>query len=322
MTKPSDMVSPIDPRLKGLPQDPYDFSVVLGGPLFQLLRRAHLCGDALELLRRRMLVLSLLAWLPLLVLSVWGGEALGGSATVPFLWDVETHVRFLLTVPLLIAAELVVHIRMRLAVQQFLERDLIPERARGRFEAAVASGLRWRNSVWAKVCLIGLVYSVGVLIVWRGHVALQTATWYAVPTGGRLQPSLAGYWYGYVSLPLFQCLLLRWYYRLCIWARFLWQVSRIELRLVPTHPDRAGGLGFLTSIVPAFMPLLLAQGALYAGMIANRILFLGAKLPEFKFDLVFVGAVLLFAVLGPLLVFTPQLARAKRTGLREYGVLA
>jgi hypothetical protein len=81
-------------------------------------------------------------------------------------------------------------------------------------------------------------------------------------------------------------------------------------------------LGFLSNSAYAFMPLLLAQGALYAGMMANRILFLGATLPAFKIDLVLVGAVLLFAVLGPLLVFIPQLARAKRTGLREYGVLA
>jgi hypothetical protein len=91
---------------------------------------------------------------------------------------------------------------------------------------------------------------------------------------------------------------------------------------VPTHPDRAGGLGFLSNIVYAFTPLLLAQGALYAGMLANRILFLAAKLTAFKIDLALVGAVLLFVVLGPLLVFIPQLAWAKRTGLREYGVLA
>jgi hypothetical protein len=322
MAKQSNIMSQNSHESLGLLQDPYDFSLILGGPLYQLLRRAYLSGDALELLRRRILVISLLAWLPLLVLSLWEGQALGGSATVPFLWDVEIHVRFLLAVPLLILAELVVHMRMRLVVKQFLERELIPESARTRFEAAVASVLRWRNSVWAEVCLIGLVYGVGVLIVWRDHVALQTATWYAVPAGGQLKLSLAGYWYGYVSLPLFQFLLLRWYFRLFIWARFLWQVSRLELRLVPTHPDRAGGLGFLSNSAYAFMPLLLAQGALYAGMIANRILFLGATLPAFKIDLVLVGAVLLFAVLGPLLVFIPQLARAKRTGLREYGVLA
>jgi hypothetical protein len=100
------------------------------------------------------------------------------------------------------------------------------------------------------------------------------------------------------------------------------QGQHIELSLVPTHPDGAGGLGFLSHIVYAFTPLLLAQGALYAGTIANRIFFLGAKLPEFKSDAALVVVVLLFAVLGPLLVFIPQLRRAKWMGLREYGVLA
>ena len=104
-----------------------DFSLVLGGPLYQLLRRAHLTGDTLELLRRRVLVIPLLAWLPLLVLSALGGQALGGSATVPFLLDVEVHVKFLIAVPLLIIAELVVHQRMRFVVKQFLDRNLIAE---------------------------------------------------------------------------------------------------------------------------------------------------------------------------------------------------
>ena len=93
--------------------------------------------------------------------------------------------------------------------------------------------------------------------------------------------SLAGWWHTLVSVPIFQFLLVRWYFRLFIWTRFLWQVSRIELQLVPTHPDRAGGLGFLANIVYAFAPLLLAHGALLAGLIADRIFFAGAKLPQF-----------------------------------------
>jgi hypothetical protein len=322
MAKQSNIVSQNSPESLGLLQDPYDFSLILGGPLYQLLRRAYLSGEALELLGRRILVISLLAWLPLLALTVWAGQALWGSVTVPFLWDVEVHVRFLVALPLLILAELVVHERMRLVVKQFLERHLVPEHERSRFEAAVASALRWRNSAVAEVLLIGLVYGVGVLLVWRHYVALDTATWYAVPAGEQLQRSPAGLWYGYVSLPIFQFILLRWYFRLFIWARLLWQVSRLELSLVPTHPDGAGGLGFLSNIVYAFTPLLLAQGTLYAGMIANRIFLLGAKLPEFKSDFALLVAVLLLTVLGPLLVFIPQLARAKRTGLREYGVLA
>jgi len=62
------------------PQDPYDFSLVLGGPLYQLVRRAHLSGDALELLRRRVIVISLFAWLPLFILSMLGGYLIGGPA--------------------------------------------------------------------------------------------------------------------------------------------------------------------------------------------------------------------------------------------------
>ena len=75
-------------------RQPQDFSLVLGGPLFQLLRRSHLSDNALELVRRRLLVISLIAWLPLLVLSLVEGKALGGRAAVPFLLDVEVHVRF------------------------------------------------------------------------------------------------------------------------------------------------------------------------------------------------------------------------------------
>jgi hypothetical protein len=302
------------------PKDPYDFSVVLGGPLYQMVRRAHLSGDALELVRRRMITIPLLAWLPLLILSVLGGRAWGGAVRVPFLMDIEVHARFLLTLPLLIVAELVVHQRMRPVARQFLERGLIPETSRARFDAALASALRLRNSVVAEVVLIAFVYIVGGLYIWPNYVALDVTTWYA---GGRgRQLSLAGWWFVGLSLPLYQFMLLRWYFRLFIWTHFLWQVARCELSLMPTHPDRAGGLGFLSGIVVAFTPLLMAHGTLLAGMIANRIFFQGATLPAFKMELGAVVALLLLVVLGPLLLFVPHLGRARRVGLREYGTLA
>ena len=86
-----------------------DFSLVLGGPLYQLFIRARINTDTLGLLRRRVLVISLFAWLPLLLLSVWTGDAAGGVSKVPFFYDVDVHVRFLLALPLLLVAELVVH---------------------------------------------------------------------------------------------------------------------------------------------------------------------------------------------------------------------
>jgi len=303
-------------------KDAQDFSLVLGGPLFQFLRGTHLSDDALLLLRRRVLVITLVAWLPLLVLATLQGNLVGNKVAVPFLLDLEVHIRFLVAVPLLIAAELVVHQRLRSVALTFLERDLIPASALTQFDRALTSAYRLRNSPAAEVLLLAAVYGVGVLIVWRRYIALDVATWYHTPSAQGAQLLPAGIWYGYVSLPIFQFLLLRWYFRLFIWARFLWQVSRLRLGLIPTHPDRLGGLGFLSNTAYAFEVLLLAHGALLAAQIANRIFFAGARLPEFKLEIAAVAAFLLCLVFGPLLLFAPQLARTKRTGLNEYGTLA
>jgi hypothetical protein len=299
------------------------FSLVLGGPLYQLFRRAHLSGNGLELLRRRIVVISLFAWLPLLLLSALNGQLLDGEVVVPFLLDVEVHVRFLIAMPLLIVAEIVVHRRMHLVVRQFLERNLIPESAKARFDSAIASALRLRNSVPAELLLVALVYGVGVFIVWRVYTVLDTSTWHTLPaeaTDRKL--SAAGMWYAYVSLPLFQFLLLRWYFRIFIWLRFLWQVSRIDLNLLPIHPDRVGGLGFLSNTAYAFVPLAVAHGAVLSGQIANRIFHLGAELLSFKAEIALVVCFVQFLVFAPLLLFSLQLAQAKRAGLREYGTLA
>jgi len=299
-----------------------DFSLVLGGPLFQLLRRAHFTGDALELMRRRTLAIALFAWLPLLVLSALEGRALGGGLAIPFLKDADVHVRFLVALPLLVVAELVVHRRLRFVVAQFRERELVPASAAERFDAALTAAFRLRNSAIAELALLAFVYVVGVSLIWRQYTAISAATWYADPAATGIELTLCGVWYGYVSLPLFQFLLMRWYFRIFVWARFLWHVSRIELALVPTHPDRVGGLGFLSNTAYAFVPLAAAHGAMLAAMIADRIFFLGAGLLDFKVEASVMVAYLLVLVFGPMLVFTPRLAEAKRRGLREYGTLA
>ena len=303
-------------------REPAEFSLVLGGPLYQLWRRSRLAGDNLQLPRRRVITLALLAWFPLLLLSIAEGLAWGDRVQLPFLFDIDVHVRLLIALPFLVLAELIVHQRMRQVVRQFVERDLLPDAAQEKLDSAVASAMRLRNSLTIEVLLLAFVYIVGVGIVWRSQGALDLTSWYSVAADGKFAPSLAGWWFGCVSLPLMQFLLLRWYFRLFIWARFLWQVSRIDLKLMPTHPDRCGGLGFLASVSYAFAPVLFAQGAMLAGVMANRIFYMGATLPEFKLELFGIVFVMIFVILGPLLVFIPNLAAAKRVGMREYGTLA
>jgi len=301
-----------------LSEDAENFSVVLGGPLFQLLRRAHLSDDSFGMLKRRVLFISLIAWLPLLIFSVLERNALNKILPIPFLFDIEIHMRFLLALPLLVYAEYLVNNRMRPIVRQFSERNLVENPAD--LEGPVRSAFRLRNSMVAEIILIAIVYSVGIMV--RREAAVSTSTWYAILKDGKTTWTNAGIWYAYVSLPIFQFILVRWYFRIFIWGRFLWQISRLKLNLIPTHPDRVAGLGFLGNTVYAFSPILMAHGVLLSGMIANRIFFTGATLVAFKLEIFAMILVLLAIVLSPLLVFAFQLNQAKRTGLREYGVLA
>jgi hypothetical protein len=306
-------------------KEPTDFSLVLGGPLFQLLVRSHLATPALDLMKRRIVFLSMFAWLPLLLLSLVDGKALG-SVGLPFLYDIEMHARFLLALPLLIVAEIMVHQRTRLVVGQFTDRGIISVEVLPKFKEVIDSAMKLRNSVVIELILVILVFVAGNYLWSKASgmekIGSSAGTWLTSTAGIGAQLSPAGYWYSFVSRPLFQFILLRWYFRLFIWARFLWQTSRLELNLIPTHPDRAAGLGFLGMSSTAFAPLLMAHGALLAGLMANPIFFAGAKMTDFKMEIFGAVAILLLLVLGPLLVFSPRLMRAKRTGLREYGTLA
>jgi hypothetical protein len=302
-----------------LPEEPYDLSLVLGGPLFQLFRRSHLTGDSLDLIYRRLLIITLVAWLPLLLLATLNSSA-GNLARLSFLHDVEVHVRFLIALPILVAAELIVHERIRPVVRNFVERRIVLPEDLSRFQRAIESAIGLRNSIPVELGLLLVVYTVG-LWFWHHRIRLDASTWYAMPGGPwRLTP--AGFWYVFVSIPVVQFLLLRWYLRLLIWFRFLWHVSRINLKLIPTHPDRSAGLGFLGKSAYAFGPLLFAQGSLLAGLVASRVLYRGESLQSFKLQVGGFIAFFVLAILGPLLMFTPQMARAKRKGLADYGVLA
>ena len=126
--------------------EPADFSLVLGGPLYQLLRRTRLSDDALTMVHRRIVAGVLITWLPLLLLSAWEDRLWWGVVEVPFLPNVEVHTRFLLALPLLIFAEFGVHLRMRRLLSQFIARALRATADRPRVDAAVASAMRLRNS--------------------------------------------------------------------------------------------------------------------------------------------------------------------------------
>jgi len=300
-------------------QEPTDFSLVLGGPIFQFFRKSHLAGDGLQLLHRRLLVITFLAWIPLLILAAVN-PSVGETGRLAFFHDVEVHTRFLLALPILVAAELIVHSRLRPVVRRFVERGIVLPNDLPRFHNAVNSAVRLRDSVAVELGILLFLYPLS-LWLWSERPSIVSSTWYGTP-GSPWHLTAAGFWYVFVSIPILRFILFRWYLRIFIWFRFLWQVSRIDLHLIPTHPDRAAGLAFLGKSAYAFGPILFAQGAMLAGVVAERVLYRGQSLISFKVQIAGFVVFFFFFFLGPLLMFTPRLAQAKRKGLADYGLLA
>lgn len=301
-------------------QEPPDFSVVLGGPLYRMLRRSHLAGSRQQLLRRLAAISIVICWVPLALLSLAQGHFLGGVKLF-FLHDIETHVRFLVSLPVLLLSEVIVRERIGPVLRNFVERQVVSPEELPKFYAAVNSATRIHNSVAAEIALFVLVFTAGRW-TWRLQIAPDIASWYAYSQGGQLHLTMAGYWFAFVSVPLFQFILLRWYVRYLIWFWFLLRVSHLTLQLPVLHPDGAGGLGFLGETSLAFAPLLFAHSALLAGQIASRVLYDGGKLMASELTIIGFSVFSIVAAVAPLLSFTTKLIGAKLRGLEKYGAFA
>jgi hypothetical protein len=304
---------------------PPDFSLVVGGPLYQLYVKAGLASEALQLVVRRMFIMSMICWAPLLVISAYE-HLLNGRVTMPFLRDPEVHLKFLVALPILIAAEVFVHRRMRLILVQFLDRGIIEQKDYPRFQELIRSAMRLRDSAIAELVLIAVVVAFSI-IMWR-HSSMLTisgvtiSSWYAANDGEAWHLTRAGSYYALVSLSIFRFILLRWYFRLFVWYRFLWQVRGMPLHLNLYHPDQAAGLAFLSVSLVAFSPVFVAQTTVLSGIIFSRILYQRERLMDFLPEMT--GAVLLFLILAalPTFFFVVLLERTSRLARREFGAFA
>jgi len=298
-----------------------EFSLFRGGLLHRFWLKIGLSGIDLEMVSRRILLVMAVTWLPLLILSVINGTAFKGDVGIPFFQDAAVQARFLAGLPFLLYGEVFAHRRMESRIQNFLRRSILTGEEIPKFQAAIDRAHRIRDSIWLEIGIAVLVCTVGVWS-WRSQMVFGTSGWFADPDGTNLNLTLAGYWLAFVSVPIFQFIIGRWYARFLIWLWFLWRVSRLKMDLMPTHPDRAAGIGFLTRATYSFGFVLLTQGAMLSGLIANLVLHNGQHLMEFRMQAI--GYIVFFVglVLAPLTVFIPSLVAAKRKGLSEYGALA
>lgn len=293
-----------------------DVSLVQGGPLYTLGRRVGLPAGGRGLIRLG-LILAALAWIPLAVLAAVEGHVTGG-VTVPFINALGTHVRLLVLIPLYFLAEAGFDLRAGQALRALVESQVVPASQRPALASVLRRAGGWSQSALAEAALILLV----VILAWQGVRAglpHDVSTWRHAPDGSR---TIAGAWYAFAAVPLFQFLTYRWALRLLAWGAVLWRLRGLDLHLMPTHPDRAGGLGGLGVVQVALTPLAFGFSCLFVAGAAEHALFAGADVRRQAIPLVAMVAAIAGVFVAPHLVFTPKLLGTKQRGQLEYGTLA
>jgi len=297
------------------------FSLTRGGPAYEAMRRVGLVTRDSPRVVLRSLLLIAITWVPLVILAAVEGVALGDRVTVPFLLDVTVYARFLLAFPLLIMAGPAVDRGLERAVNGLLSTGIVPDTERPKLEAAVGRLTRMRDWIVPEV----LILVLGFLASWFTRHAVFEASissWQELGAGSDARVTLAGRWLNLIGMPIYSFLVLRWFWRIGIWTAFLRRVSKLELRLVPTHPDRVAGLGFLGGAHCVFGFIVATLSIGIAGRGAFLVMYAGWTLDTLKGALWVFLAFALVLAFGPLLVFTPALMRVKKKGTLEYGGLA
>jgi len=298
-----------------------DSELFAGGPPGRLQRSLGLIKPDEPRIIHRTIFVAVVGWIPLVVLAAVQDSALWGDNMRSLLLDFAVYARSLIAAPLFVLAELVCIPQLGRIVRHFLDAGLVPESERPRFDSAIISTRRLRDSKAAEVITIVLTY-VLIIALFRHVPPGEFPAWHKSGSGEHQVLSLAGWWHSLVSIPLLNVLFFGWLWRLFLWGRLLLLLSRLDLQLIPAHPDHAAGLKFVSQSLRAFSLLGCALGAIVAGFVANHIVHAGVPPTAYLYLIggLVVGVVLLFS--GPLFMFSDKLLRAQRQGIFEYGALA
>jgi hypothetical protein len=296
---------------------------VQGGPLYRIQQRLGLIPRRGLGISRRMIFFTLLTWVPIMVWAIVNERVFLGVVTEPLLQHFGVHVRCLVAIPLLITAEAVAQAISRQIFPCFVTSGLVTEDMIPRFVEILRQAVRLRDSWLAAAMMVVLA----VLLAWRfmgadGALHEDTLSWAISGESGLPRMGFGGWWFLFVVRPVFIFFLLHWVWKLFVAAVVFWRIAHLDLRLVPLHPDRVGGLGFLEQAPFAFSLVILAISSVVASHWAHQILYHEAHVTSFMPQLALFMVIIVVIFLGPLLLFSPQLGQLKRHSLLAYRALA
>ena len=299
--------------------DELTFSLVRNDPWFRLQRAIGLIPSEGLGIVRRCLVFALVTWLPIAVWAFYWRRLFPGEIAEPLLQHFGVHVRCLLAIPLAVAAETSGDLIPRVLMPYFVRSGIVQDDAKPQFIEILRSTERLRDAwpVWA--VMVGLLLTTVAGGSDFGH--LHEIVWASENDGGKAGFGFGALWFLFVIRTVVLWLLLIWAWRLVVCFVLLWRISRLPLHFVPTHPDRAAGLGFLEDIPLIFSPVIFGLSATLASRWGHDVFYHGVDVYSFAIPLGVYVATLLIVFLGPLLVFTRKIHHLKRRSLGDYGAL-
>jgi hypothetical protein len=295
-------------------------SLVRDDPPFRVLRTVGLIPRKGLGTGRRAVFFALLTWLPIAIWDALVRPAASAAGGEPLLQHFSVHVRCLLAIPLLILAQGLAHKTTTRLLPWFVKSGVVPEEKRPRLEDVVHGVARLRNAIAPWIVIAGLV------VAWTAiQPVLQNAddlSWANEASGsGAAHLGFGGWWFLFVARPIYIVLLLAWLWRLVLLTKLFRGIAKLGLDLVPTHPDRVGGLGFVERFATIFGPVAFALSVVLASHWAHQVVYHDLPVQSLKAPAVAFLVVVLVVFLFPFVAFVGPLAAAKKRAELEYGAL-
>jgi hypothetical protein len=289
-------------------------SIFRGGPFY----RAQV---ALGVIRegewnhvRRLVVAVAVSWLPLVLLTALFNPA----GLTSLLTSYRVYSRLLIAVPALLIGQHVMESRFKMIVRAIIDAHLLDDADLKRMDKIVVSLIRLRDW-WVPEAMVIVLLFMYYLMVVRNDV--DAVPWLAYGMPPNIHLTAAGWYALTVSNSIFEFLLGLSLWKWLLWTAFSFRISRLNLNLIPTHPDGKGGLGFLSFTPVAVTPISFAVTAAIGASWRHDILAHGARLMSFRLDAIVLLMLVGIIALGPLAFFVPRLAALRRQGMLDYGVL-
>ncbi len=291
----------------------------VGGPPMLVQSRLGLIRPGQLRVGRRCALFIIVSWLPLCVLTGAEGTLWPRQQGIALLADLGVLARSWFAGPLLLAADALAGLALSRIALRLYAMCARSATQGARLHGIIASTLRLRDLPVAEA--MALLLACGLAAMVDGMSMTDLPLWHR----SRSNPSTlspAGWWYAMVSLPLLLALILGWVWRLLLWTRFLVLTSRLELPLLPVHPDQCAGVGFVGYSLRGFCCVGAAIGAVVAGTVANRVLHGGASLASFRYLILGTTLTSVIVFTLPLLAFSGRLVQVWKDGVQQYGQLA